>query len=178
MTKVTIHSVGWYRIFFSELTGSISVEDWTRWHSVLSKANLHNVLCFSKYWSPLLQGFLYASLVTWHSVYPRNPETAASMLICLYILRNFFYGLTSVISLHKLSFKSLSHPRIAGRLANMPTALPFYSLLQWLNSPTPLGPPQYSWPPRGVLKLFIATILRLTDTEDHTHWDRGRAKLL
>lgn len=141
LTKVAIHSMEWYRIFFSELTGSISVEDWTCWHSVLSKAKLHNVLCFSKYWSPLLQCFLYASLVTWHSAYPRNPETAASMLICLYILRNFIYGLTSVISFHKLSFKSLSHQRITGDWPTCPWSYHFYSLLQWFNSPTLLGPP-------------------------------------
>lgn len=141
LTKMTIHSVEWCRIFFSELTGSIRVEDWTHWHSVLSKAKLHTVLCFSKYWSPLLQGFLYASLVTWHSVYPRNPETAASMLICLCILRNFIYGLTSVTSLCKLSLKSLSHQRITGDWPTCPWLYHFYSLLQWLNSPTPLGPP-------------------------------------
>lgn len=93
---------------------SISVEDWTHWHSALSKAKLHDVLCFNKYWCPLLWGFLYASSVTWHSAYPRNLETAASMLICLYILRNFIYGLTSVTLLHKLTFKCLTEQRITG----------------------------------------------------------------
>lgn len=126
---MTVHGVEWYRIFFSELTGSISVEDRTRWHSALSKAKLHNVLCFSKYWSPLLQGFLYASSVTWPSVYSRNPETVSSINAYLFIYfkkHNLWFDFSPVTS--QINFQVPVSSENNWRLANMPMALPFLFL--------------------------------------------------
>lgn len=162
-------------IFLSWLAVSISVEDWARWHSALSKARLHDVLCFSKYWSPLLRGFLYASSVTWHSAYPRNPETAASMLICLYILRNFIYGLTSVTLLRKLIFKCLMDQRITGDQPACPWPYQFFSLF-------PLPITQLTNNTRTSIVLLtsprltkiIHSYLSLTDTKGCVH-DAWRA---
>lgn len=127
------------------------------------------MLCFSKYWYPLLQGFLCVSSVTWHSAYPRNPETASSMLVCLCILRNFIYGLTSVTLRHKLTFKCLTEQRIDWTPASLPVALPFFFFL----FPIPMTQLVHNSRTSVVLMTSLGLAKIIHSYDSLTHWHRG-----
>lgn len=95
-------------------------------------------------------------------------ETAASMLICLYILGNFIYSLTLVMLLRKLTFQCLTEQRITGDQPACPWPYHFCSLF-------PISVTQLTHDTRTsmvlmtLLKLFIVMIHWLTETEDYVH---------